>query len=143
MYNIQLIEESGYKKYEIIDLLSQLSYIKDITDNQMSDFLLNKPNNYLIYICKHIEKDKIVGIISVFIERKLIHNLGKVAHIEDLVVDKDECGKGIAQKLIDKCVEYAKNENCYKIILNCNENLIKFYEKNNFYNAGYQMRMNI
>ena len=143
MYNIEIIEKFASKKNEIIDLLSQLSFTKHIIDKEMYDFILNKPSNHLIYICKDIEKDKLVGIISVFIERKLIHNLGKVAHIEDLVVDKDERGKGIAQKLINKCVEYAKNENCYKIILNCNENLIKFYEKNNFYNAGYQMRMNI
>ena len=143
MYNIEIIEKFASKKNEIIDLLSQLSFTKHIIDKEMYDFILNKPSNHLIYICKDIEKDKLVGIISVFIERKLIHNLGKVAHIEDLVVDKDERGKGIAQKLINKCVEYAKNENCYKIILNCNENLIKFYEKSNFYNAGYQMRMNL
>ena len=143
MYNIESIEKFAYKKDEIIDLLSQLSYTKYITDNEMCDFIVNKPSNHLIYICEETEKNKLVGMITVFVERKLIHNFGKVAHIEDLVVDKDERGKSIAQKLINKCIDYAKSENCYKIILNCNENLIKFYEKNNFYNACYQMRMNI
>ena len=143
MYRIEIIENLTDKKDEIINLLSQLSYTKYLNNNEFLDFIVNKPSNHLIYICKDIEKDKLVGIISVFIERKLIHNLGKVAHIEDLVVDKDDRGKNIAQKLINKCIEYAKSQNCYKIILNCNENLIKFYEKNNFYNAGYQMRMNI
>lgn len=143
MYKIELIEKLPDKKNEIIDLLSQLSYTNYINNKQFSEFISNKPQEHLIYICKNIEKDKLVGMITIFIERKLIHNLGKVAHIEDLVVDKDEQGKNIAQTLINKCIEYAKNENCYKIILNCNENLIKFYEKNNFYNSGYQMRMNI
>ena len=143
MYKIELIEKLPDKKDDIINILSQLSYTRYLTNNEFLDFLLNKPNNHLIYICVDTDNNKLVGIISVFIERKLIHNLGKVAHIEDLVVDKDERGKNIAQKLINKCIDYAKSENCYKIILNCNENLIKFYEKNNFYNAGYQMRMNI
>ena len=69
--------------------------------------------------------------------------MGKVAHIEDLVVDKEYRKKGISKLLIDKCINYAKNEQCYKIILNCNKNLIKFYEKNNFYNSGFQMRLNL
>ena len=143
MYKIELIEKLSDKKDEIINLLSQLSYTKYVTNNEILDFLLNKPYNHLIYICKNIYTEKLVGIVTIFVERKLIHNLGKVAHIEDLVVDKDERGKNVAQKLINKCIEYAKSQNCYKIILNCNENLIKFYEKNNFYNAGYQMRMNL
>ena len=143
MYKIELIEKLADKKDEIINLLSQLSYTKYLTNYEIIDFLLNKPNNHLIYICKNIDTEKLVGIITIFIERKLIHNLGKVAHIEDLVVDKNERGKHIAEKLIKKCIEYAKSQNCYKIILNCNENLIKFYEKNDFYKAGYQMRMNL
>tara|TARA_B100001093_G_C26527171_1_gene884340 strand:+ start:173 stop:604 length:432 start_codon:yes stop_codon:yes gene_type:complete len=143
MYKIELIEKLLDKKDEIINLLSQLSNTKYISNDELFYFLLNKPDNYLIYICIHTDNNKLVGIITVFIERKLIHNLGKVAHIEDLVVDKDERGKNVAEKLINKCVEYAKSENCYKIILNCSENLIKFYEKKNFFNSGYQMRMNI
>ena len=143
MYSIEYIEKCTNKKDEIIDLLSQLSKTKYITNNEFSDFLFNKGSNYIIFICKDIETDKIVGIITLFIERKLINNLGKVAHIEDLVVDKDQRCKNIAQKLINTCIEYAKSENCYKIILNCKENLIKFYQKNNFYKSGYQMRIDL
>lgn len=143
MYKIEIIEKLIERKNEIIKLLKQLSTIDNIKEEDILQFLSNKHPDHIIYICKEIEKDKIVGIITVFIERKLIHNLGKVAHIEDLVVDKEERNKGISQLLIDKCVNHAKIEKCYKIILNCNENLIKFYEKKKFYNAGYQMRMNI
>ena len=143
MYVIINIEDFSHRNNDIITLLSQLSTTTQISKSDFLIFLINKPLNHNIYVCIDNELDKIVGIITIIIESKLIHNFGKVAHIEDLVVDKEERNKGIAQLLINKCIEYAKNENCYKIILNCNENLIKFYEKSNFYNAGYQMRMNL
>ena len=145
MYNIQLIEnfKNRDREKDIINLLSQLSLTGEFNNYELNNFLLNKPCNHNIYLCIDIENDKVVGIITVFIEKKIIHNFGKVAHIEDLVVDKDERSKGIAHKLIDTCIEYAKSENCYKIILNCKENFIKFYEKNKFYNAGYQMRIDL
>ena len=143
MYKIELIENFLNEKDQIIYILSQLSDTENISSSQLLEFICNKSNDHLIYICKDIPKNKLVGIITIFIENKLIHNLGKVAHIEDLVVDKEERNKGIAEILINKCIDYAKSKNCYKIILNCNKNLIKFYEKKNFYNSGYQMRMNI
>ena len=142
MYNIEIIEKFKERSLEISNLLSQLS-LTNINVNEITNYSLNKPDNHNTYICIDIEKDKLVGIITIFIERKLIHNMGKVAHIEDLVVDKEYRKKGISKLLIDKCINYAKNEQCYKIILNCNKNLIKFYEKNNFYNSGFQMRLNL
>ena len=143
MYIIKKIEEFSKEIETILKLLSQLTITNNITLSEFSDFLLNKPINHIIYICKDSKKNKIVGIITIFIERKLIHNMGKVGHIEDLVVDKDERNKGISKLLINKCIEYANQNNCYKIILNCNKDLVDFYKKNNFYESGYQMRMNL
>lgn len=143
MYKIEYIENLVNRKKEIINLLSQLSNANDISDTEWLEFISNKPYNNNIYVCIDNENNKVVGIITIFIEKKIIHNLGKIAHIEDLVVDKEERNKGISKLLINKCINYAKYEKCYKIILNCNTSLIKFYEKNNFYNAGYQMRMNL
>ena len=44
---------------------------------------------------------KIVGSITVLIEEKLIHNFGKVAHIEDVVVDESMRGFGLGKKLLE------------------------------------------
>lgn len=143
MYTIDTIEKFSNRQQDIIYLVSQLSNDDYINSNFFLEFLLNKPNNHNIYICKDNIKNKLIGIITIIIENKIIHNFGKVAHIEDLVIDKDERNKGIAKLLINYCIKLAEFEKCYKIILNCNENLIKFYQKNNFYNAGYQMRINL
>jgi glucosamine-phosphate N-acetyltransferase len=41
--------------------------------------------------------------------------------------------------LIDHCVEYGKLQGCYKIILNCEEKNIKFYEKCGFKYKNVEM----
>ena len=66
-----------------------------------------------------------------------------VAHIEDLVVDKNCRNKNIGGILLNYAIEYAKQLNCYKIILDCKQELIPFYEKNKFYNSGICMRYDL
>tara|TARA_A100001015_G_scaffold309203_1_gene408185 strand:- start:242 stop:541 length:300 start_codon:yes stop_codon:yes gene_type:complete len=97
--------------------------------------------NHNIYV--YLENDKIIGMITLIIERKLIHNGKYVAHIEDLVVDKEYNGKGIATKLLNFVIHGAKQFDSYKIILDCSDDLIPFYLKKGFKKSANQMRMNI
>ena len=76
---------------------------------------------------------------SILIEQKIIHNMGKVAHIEDIVIDKNYRKMGLGSKMINKLKKIAKDNNCYKIILNCNEKLITYYEKYGFSQKNVQM----
>ena len=55
-----------------------------------------------------VEDDKTIGLITVFIEQKLIHGGKCVAHIEDLVVDKGHRKKGISTALINHVVKYVE-----------------------------------
>ena len=90
--------------------------------------------NYKIFVCEI--NLKIVGMATCFIEDKLIHNFGKVGHIEDVIVDKKIRKCGIGKKIINACIDHAKNNNCYKIILDCLKHNIGFYEKCGFENKG-------
>ena len=143
MYQIDIIENEIDSIDDIIKLLSQLSNTENIKINEFKEFIVKKEKDHKIFLCKELLSKKIVGIITVFIEKKIIHNMGKVAHIEDLVVDINERNKGISKILINKCIEFANCNNCYKIILNCKEELLEFYKKNKFYNSGYQMRKDL
>ena len=78
-------------------------------------------------------------MITLFKEQKLIHNGACVAHIEDLVVDKNYQKQGIAKELINYCFGLIKSDTCYKIILNCKRDLIPFYEKFDFEEHNVQM----
>ena len=63
-------------------------------------------------------------------EQKFIHECATVGHIEDIVVVKGYRGKNLGLKLIEALISLAKsNNNCYKVILDCDEKNVPFYEK--------------
>ena len=85
---------------------------------------------------------KIVGSATLLIEQKFIHHGGRVGHIEDVVVSKEYEGRGIGIKLVSSLLEKAKVMNCYKTILDCQDELIPFYERIGFKQESNQMRYN-
>jgi len=110
-----------------IELLSQLSEIGNITYEEFKFFYEKLNEDHLILV---IEKDdKIVSTGTLLIENKLIHNCGKVGHIEDIVTDKDYRGQKLAPQLIFFLKKLAKQNNCYKVILNCKYEYKLFYER--------------
>ena len=139
MKTIRTINIDDFNK-NYIQLINQLSNTI-VTKNQFIKFIESLSNNHQIYV---LEIDNIiVASITIIIEPKLIHNLKNVCHIEDLIVDKNYRGQGLSKELLMYAKNIAKINNCYKIILNCNESLEKFYSKNKFFNSSFQMRFNI
>ena len=63
-------------------------------------------------------------------------------HIEDVGVRKSFRGYGYGQQIVKYCIDFAKQNNCYKVKLNCSDNLIPFYEKLGFkkYNNGMALK---
>lgn len=132
MFHIRKIEETDYYK-GYFNLLSQLT---DAPEIELSLFkeLIKDTNTFVIE-----DNNKIIASITVLIERKFIHGGRGVTHIEDVVVDKDYRGKGIGKLLLNKAKNEAEKNYCYKLILNCKDKLVPFYEKNGFELKGCQM----
>ena len=83
---------------------------------------------------------KVVGATTLLIETKFIHNGGKVGHIEDVVVNKKYQKKGIGEKMIKYLLKYAKEQGCYKTILDCVDDVKPFYEKLGFKHNANALR---
>lgn len=111
--------QSGFLK-----LLSQLSETPLYFSDEEYKLIMNQDKE--IYIIE--EAGQIVGTGSILFERKFIHK-GIVGHIEDVVIDKNKRGNGYGKMIIERLIEEGKERNVYKIILNCDEKNIKFYEK--------------
>lgn len=93
---------------------------------------------------KSVISDFVMGTASLFIQRKLSHNGKCVAIIEDVAVRRDCQGLGIGKMLVEACSDYARNADCYKVILNCEKNNEDFYEKCNFQSTGeIEMRLDL
>jgi glucosamine-phosphate N-acetyltransferase len=102
--------------------------------------------------------DRIVGTGSLIVERKFIHELGMVGHIEDIAVEKGQQGMKLGLRIIQALDFVAANVGCYKVcfsflftlcvvvlltalqsILDCSEANEGFYVKCGFKRAGLEM----
>jgi glucosamine-phosphate N-acetyltransferase len=140
--NVDLINNI---KNQYLDLLKHLTVVEDMSD----DSFINKINEISatgdIIICynRDIENQNIViiGSGTIIYEPKIIHGGRYVGHIEDIVTNKTYRSFGIAKKILEILVSLGNKKNCYKIILDCKDNLIDFYKKNHFKNTGQQMSL--
>lgn len=128
---------------EYCNLLRQLSTI-DVDSIDHRDYvtklrsILDNPNHRIIIACVD---HKIVATITLLIEPKIIHNLSNVAHIEDLVVDVNYRSCNIGKKLVKYVIDIAKKMKCYKIILDCSDTNISYYNMLGFTKRNNQMEM--
>ena len=141
MSNIESIHINKHLHNEIFSLLQQLTTAPSLDKSTFEQIVCSLKPNHHIYL--YIKNNNPIGIISILIEQKLIHGGKCVAHIEDLVVDKNYNGQGIAKELLAYTIQIAKDNNCYKIILDFNKNIIKFYEKSGFKEKDIQMALYI
>ena len=84
---------------------------------------------------------KIVGSGTIIIEPKIIHGGKNVGHIEDVVVKNSYRGFNVSQDILDLLKIEAGEKDCYKVILDCNEEIQRVYIKSGFEEKGIQMAL--
>lgn len=84
-------------------------------------------------------RGKIVAAGTIVIERKFIRHLGLVGHIEDIAVAGDQQGKKLGLRIIETLKAIGQGNGCYKVILDCSEKNVPFYEKCGFERKGVEM----
>jgi glucosamine-phosphate N-acetyltransferase len=114
-----------------------LTQVGQISSDEFANILAKIQSQIWVFEDTHV--NKIVASASIFLEQKFIHGGGIVAHLEDVVVDQSYRGAQLGQKLIANIVEIAKNSGAYKIIADCNPELVSFYSKNGFEKRGEQI----
>ena len=124
----RLLQKSDLNK-GYVELLSQLTTVgnsskKEIL-NKFYDILKNK--HHKIFVLE--KNNKIVSCATLFIEPKFIHGCGFVGHVEDVVVDVACRGQKLGKKIIEFLSMEAQKNGCYKIILDCSDKNVGFYEK--------------
>ena len=124
---------------ESLDHLRKASNLDRETAKNILKKIIENPD-HIIHVAEI--DGKIVGSTTLLIEQKFIHDGGKVGHIEDVVVSKEYEGRGIGIKLVNSLLKKAKAMNCYKTILDCQSELIPFYERIGFKQESNQMRYN-
>ena len=111
-------------------MLSDLSRAKYILDNRCENIvtLIGVVDNKLVATCTLILEDK-------------IRYTQRSCHIEDVAVVRDCRGKGYGKEILKYAVGYAKSEGCYKIMLTCKNDLVKYYSDIGFNSIDNNMVM--
>ena len=127
---------------ETLSNLSEVGKLANDTIRKREILREIKDKNCRIVIAEDNQNHQIIGSATLLIEQKFIHNGGKAGHIEDVVTRKGYEGKGIGREILKELIKIAKDNECYKIILDCDEKLVKFYEKLGFKKHSIMMRLN-
>lgn len=110
-------------------------------DTALKMFEKRKEQQTVTLVAMH--GDLVVGTASVSPDYKYNHH-GKCAlRIEDVAVLPEYQGQNIGYTLIHFCKNTINRFNAYKIILNCTEHNVPFYEKCGFYRHELEMRYDI
>ena len=132
-YHFRKLTHNDYISYlNLIQQFRPTFYSKEQFETYISSL-------HQIDIIVMIYNNQIIASGTILYETKLIHNISLYAHIEDIIVDNQFRKQGIGKLLIEYLIQCCKNKNCYKILLDCQKELIPFYEKNKFQENGVQM----
>jgi GNAT superfamily N-acetyltransferase len=76
---------------------------------------MSRRNDEYFLLCITDSSSRIVGTGALIVERKFIHQLGLVGHIEDIAVAKDQQGKKLGLRIIQALDFVAEKVGCYKV----------------------------
>ncbi|KAG6883274.1 hypothetical protein C0992_009232 [Termitomyces sp. T32_za158] len=89
------------------------------------NFLRNAGRTYYTIVIVEKASDQIVGVGTVFLERKFQRGISCVGHIEDIAVDERQQGKKLGLRIIQALTSISENSGAYKTILNCSDKNIR------------------
>jgi len=117
-----------------LGLLGQLTTVGEIPEEYFLKRLqeIEASQRQHMLVVEDEKTHQIVATATLLVERKFIHEAGFAAHIEDVVSDESVRGKGLGKKIIEALILLAEQCGCYKVILDCEEHNIAFYEKCGF-----------
>lgn len=118
-----------------LELLRQLTSVGTVTKADfIKRFYAMKTcsGTYYTTVIHDEDKNQIVGAATLIIERKFIHECAMRGIIEEVIVSDEYRGKQLGKLLVATVVDLAKRLECYKITLNCRDEMIRFYERLGF-----------
>ena len=135
--NIRLLQEADLPVY--IQLLGQLTEIGKHSNEQLIQQFENIKYNPYHNIYVVIKDNIVIGCATLLIEPKFIRNMKPLAHVEDVVIDKQYRKHNLGRTILEFLIEEAKKLGCYKITLGCGPHNVQFYQKIGFLNGNHQM----
>jgi glucosamine-phosphate N-acetyltransferase len=130
-------------KEKHLSLLSELSIVTELDNNLYLEHVEKISNMGTIIVCyigtPLSENFDIIASGTIIIEPKFIRGGKNVGHIEDIVVKSTYRGRHLSKDILNILKNISRENNCYKVILDCNEEVQRVYIKLGFEQKGIQM----
>ena len=129
---------------EIIILLQSISDFYPEKTNYQSILKLFLNQRYVFGIVaidsiNNGNTEKVIGFGSLHLSRKI--RGGIIGFIEEIAVIENYKGRGIGKLIMQELIDNARNEKCYKLVLECRDEKKFFYEKLGFNCSGHSMSL--
>ncbi|CAG0896110.1 unnamed protein product [Darwinula stevensoni] len=125
----QIADMISTKRY--VELLKQLTDVGTVTREMFTEKFKRMKSckeTYFITVMEDLTTGKIIGSGSLVLEEKFIHSCASRGRIEDIVVDSSYRGKQLGKYIVMLLTGIAKKLKCYKITLDCRDQMVPFYE---------------
>lgn len=143
-YNaLRIIENEDYNhNYE--ELFSTLTKCTALQQEEFAEIIATRAQQgWQTWVLDAHRNGKkiIIATISILIERKFYRGGKNVGHVEDVIVLPEYQHHKIGLQLMNHAIHYAKQHNCYKLILDCKESLYDFYKLLELTRSNIQMAL--
>jgi len=113
-----------------LELLGQLTTVGEISRDQWEDRfseMKTGTGTYFVVVVEDVGEGRVVGAATLLLEKKFIHKCGQVGRVEDVVVSDQYRGRQLGKLVVGVCSLLAYRLHCYKVTLNCNDSMLKYY----------------
>ena len=146
MLNIRMVNRNDLPALQELYLNLHETSVVPLTSEHMRvwEDILETPS-YHILIGENM--GRVVSSATLVIIKNLTRSMRPYALIENVVTDPAHRSKGYASRVLKKCIEIARDNNCYKIMLlsgSRNESTLRFYKNLGFSDTektGFVMKL--
>lgn len=128
-----------------IELLQSLTVTGEWTEERFIRHVscINENTSHEIWVGYDPDTNKLISTGTILWEPKIIHGGLCVAHIEDVAIIQSCQKMGYGKQLVCFLIQRSKSKPIYKIILDCSDTSVLFYEKCGFSKKGNQMELRV
>lgn len=115
-YHIRPLQRSDYGRgyMDVVRIVGKTGWVGEDVWEARCEWLRRNSDNYFIVVILDPE-DTVVATGTVLFERKFTHNMGIVAHVEDIAVARTQRGKKMGLRVLEALVHAATEYGAYKV----------------------------